>query len=119
MVSYKDDVKALWRGRCRVTVRESVCDESTGRTVQTEKTLFEDEPCRISFDKVQSASAADGAAVVAQTVTLFIDAALKIPSGSKISVEQNGVMGEYEMSGVPAVYSAHQEIPLELFGGWA
>lgn len=118
-MSYKDDIKALWSGRCKVAVRESVCDESTGRTIQTEKTLFENEPCRISFDKVQSTSTTNGAAVVAQTVTLFIDAALKIPPGSKISVDQNGVAGEYEMSGVPAVYSAHQEIPLELFGGWA
>lgn len=119
MVSYKNDIKSLWRGKCRVSVAENIQDENTGRTVQSERTLFEDEPCRISFDKVQSASITDGAAVVTQTVTLFIDATLKIPPGSKISVEQNGVMGEYEMSGVPAVYSAHQEIPLELFGGWA
>ena len=118
-MSYKDDVKSLWRGKCSAYTVKNECNETTGRTVQTEKALFENEPCRISFDKVQSTSAADGAAVVAQTVTLFIDAALKIPPGSKIVVEQNGVVGEYEMSGVPAVYSAHQEIPLELFGGWA
>lgn len=118
-MSFKDDVKSLWRGKCSAYTVKNECNETTGRTVQTEKTLFEDEPCRISFDKVQSINTADGAAKITQSVTLFIDADLKIPAGSKIVVEQNGVIGEYRQSGEAAVYTVHQEIPLELFGGWA
>jgi len=42
-----------------------------------------------------------------------------IPEGSKITVTQNGVTHDYERSGKPAVYSCHQEVPLELFKEWA
>ena len=54
-----------------------------------------------------------------QSITLFIDRAVTVPEGSKITVTQNGVTGVYEKSGKPAIYSTHQEIPLELFKGWA
>ena len=56
---------------------------------------------------------------MAQSVTLYIDPSVDIPEGSKITVTQNGVTRDYERSGRPAVYSCHQEIPLELFKGWA
>lgn len=56
---------------------------------------------------------------MAQTVTLYIDPDLEIPEGSKITVTQNGVIGDYERSGKAAVYTCHQEVPLELFRGWA
>ena len=119
MVSYEQAIKSLWTGKCTVTVRESVTDETTGRTSTIERPLLDDVACRISYDKVQTTNPADGAARVVQAVTLITDAGLKIPPGSKITVTQNGVCGEYEMSGTPAVYSQHQEIPLKIFGGWA
>ena len=59
------------------------------------------------------------AAQVAQSVVLYIDPSVDIPEGSKVTVTQNGVTRDYERSGTPAVYSTHQEIPLELFRGWA
>ena len=120
MVSYAEDIKTLWKGSCTVTVRDSVPGaENTGRTVQVERPILVDEPCKISFKTVTTTDPRDGAARVKQSVKLYIDAAHNIPPGSKITVTQNGVTDIYEMSGHPATYSHHQEIPLDLFGGWA
>ena len=59
------------------------------------------------------------AAVQAQGVKLFLAPEIVISSNSKIVVTQNGVTDEYSASGIPAIYSTHQEITLESFRGWA
>ena len=111
-------VKSLWEGKCTVTVRENKTNEANGRTEAKEVDLCTNEPCRISFDTVQVTEPSNGAAQTKQTVTLFIDPAVSLPAGSKITVTQKGTTGVYEQSGKAAVYSAHKEIPLELFKGW-
>ena len=63
--------------------------------------------------------AEEEAAQVAQSVVLYIDPSVDIPEGSKIIVTQNGMTRDYERSGKSAVYSCHQEVPLELFKEWA
>ena len=118
--SYAAAIKSLWRGKCTVTVRNNdTTDESTGRVVVGEVDTYTDEPCRISFDTVNATQTENNAANIVQSITLFIDRAVVIPEGSKITVTQNGVTAVYEKSGKPAVYSTHQEIPLEIFKGWA
>lgn len=118
--SYAAAIKSLWRGKCTVTVRNNdTTDENTGRVVVGEVDTYTDEPCRISFDTVNATQTENNAANIVQSITLFIDRAVVIPEGSKITVTQNGVMAVYEKSGKPAVYSTHQEIPLEVFKGWA
>lgn len=117
---YATAVKSLWRGKCTVTVRNNdTTDETTGRVAPGEVDTCTNEPCRISFDTVKATQQENNAATIAQSITLFIDRAVVVPPGSKITVTQNGVTAEYEQSGKPAVYSTHQEIPLELFKGWA
>lgn len=118
--SYAAAIKSLWRGKCTVTVRNNdTTDENTGRVVVGEVDTYTDEPCRISFDTVNATQPENNAANIVQSITLFIDRAVVIPEGSKITVTQNGATAVYEKSGKPAVYSTHQEIPLELFKGWA
>lgn len=118
--SYATAIKSLWRGKCTVTVRNNdTTDENTGRVAVGEVDTYTDEPCRISFDTVNATQPENNAANIVQSITLFIDRAVAIPEGSKITVTQNGVTAVYEKSGKPAVYSTHQEIPLELFKGWA
>ena len=117
---YASAIKSLWRGKCTITVRNNdTTDENTGRVVVGEVDTYTDEPCRISFDTVNATQTENNAANIIQSITLFIDRAVTVPEGSKITVTQNGVTAEYEQSGKPAVYSTHQEIPLELFKGWA
>lgn len=118
--SYAAAIKSLWRGKCTVTVRNNdTTDENTGRVVVGEVDTYTDEPCRISFDTVNATQTENNAANIIQSITLFIDREVVIPEGSKITVTQNGVTAAYEKSGKPAVYSTHQEIPLEIFKGWA
>lgn len=118
--SYAAAIKSLWRGKCTVTVRNNdTTNENTGRVVEGEVDTYTDEPCRISFDTVNATQPENNAANIVQSITLFIDRAVVIPEGSKITVTQNGVTAVYEKSGKPAVYSTHQEIPLEIFKGWA
>lgn len=118
--SYAAAIKSLWRGECTVTVRNNdTTDENTGRVVVGEVDTYTDEPCRISFDTVNATQPENNAANIVQSITLFIDRAVVIPEGSKITVTQNGATAVYEKSGKPAVYSTHQEIPLEIFKGWA
>ena len=94
-------------------------DENTGRVVEGEVDTCTNEPCRISFDTVNATQPENNAANTVQSITLFIDRAVVIPERSKITVTQNGTTAAYEKSGKPAVYSTHQEIPLEIFKGWA
>ena len=118
--SYAAAIKSLWQGKCTVTVRNNdTTDENTGRVVVGEVDTYTDEPCRISFDTVNATQPENNAANIVQSITLFIDCAVVIPEGSKITVTQNGATAVYEKSGKPAVYSTHQEIPLEIFKGWA
>lgn len=117
--TFTSAVKSLWDGVCTVTVRKNETNEANGRTEAKEVDLCTNEPCRISFDTVQVTEPVSGANLTKQSVTLFIDPSVSVPPGSKITVTQKGVTGVYEQSGVPAVYSAHKEIPLELFKGWA
>ena len=116
---YKKAIQSLWDGRATITVREGVLDERTGRTEPVERVTAWSLPCRISFATVKSTEPDEEATRVAQTVMLYIDPDLVIPEGSKITVTQNQVTADYERSGKAAVYTDHQEVPLELWEGWA
>ena len=116
---YTAAMRSLWDGLCTVSVMSAVTDEQTGRAESKEAVVFTNRRCRVSHKTVQSVSAVDSAAQTAQSIILYIDRDASIPPGSKITVAQNGAIVRYGQSGVPAVYSSHQEIPLELWRGWA
>ena len=116
---YSAALKSLWDGKCTVTVRQNGTDEKTGRVIQTENEIYTDVPCRLSYQSVNSAGSAESAAEKTQSIKLYVDKSIDIPEGSKITVTQNGTSQVYERSGVPAVYSVHKQIPLELFKEWA
>lgn len=117
--NYSNAIKSLWEGLCKVTVRTNATSQSTGRAVASEVDTYTNQPCRITFDTVSPTEPNSNAAQPTQRITLLIDRTVTVPPGSKITVTQNGVTTAYERSGKPAVYSVHQEIPLELFKGWA
>lgn len=117
--AYKQAVQRMWTGKATVTVLVGVLNPANGRTEPTEKVTVSDAPCRISHTTVKSTQPSEEAAAVVQSVTLYIDPFVDIPEGSKVTVTQNGVTRDYERGGTPAVYTTHQEIPLELFEGWA
>lgn len=113
-------IESTYAGRCSIYERRDLRDEKTKITRKKEEVLVvENQPCKLSFEKLNAVVQTDTAAKQTQGAKLFIEPEIKVKPGSKIVVEQNSVTTEYSASGVPAVYLSHAEIMLELFGGWA
>lgn len=112
-------IESRYTGSCTVYEYQSVKDPITKITSQQEVDVLTNQPCKLSFKNITSASSTDGAANITQLVKLFIAPEVTIKPGSKITVTQNGVTTDYESSGKPALYTHHQEIILELFKGFA
>lgn len=112
-------IESTYEGVCDIIEYRSVRDKKSKITRQEEVTAAEGQPCKLSFEKIAAAVQTDTGAAITQGVKLFIAPEVKVKSGSKIVVTQNGVTTEYAVSGQPAIYGTHQEIMLELFRGWA
>ncbi|MBP3930266.1 MAG: hypothetical protein J6D47_11985 [Peptostreptococcaceae bacterium] len=113
-----DIISTLYNSTCTIVEYKSIKDPITKRTTHKEIIQFESEPCRLSYKTIKSST--DGVTSnLTQIVKLIISPDVNINPGSKIIVTNNGKITEYKNSGVPATYSNHQEIMLELFDGWA
>ena len=108
-------LSALWIGRCTVYEYQSVTDPYTFQTTQKLVPVLVDEPCRLSYKQEQATNIQNGAAVVSQSITLFIRPDLAINPGSVIEITQHGVTTRYKGSGQPAIYTNHQQIVLNLY----
>lgn len=116
---YQDALRELWTGLCDVFTLSSIVNPTNGRNESEEILERSGLPCRISFSNVSSTEENNDAALVRQTIKLFIANDVVIPPGSKLVITQAGKTDSYVKSGEPAVYSTHQEIVLERFKGWA
>ena len=117
VVSVRKTLERGYTGTFTVTERQKVArdDHSTGfAEVQT----VTDQPCRLSFTTSPAAGDGDTAALT-QSVKLFCAPEVTILEGSRVTVTQNGVTGEYARSGMAAMYDTHAEYALEAFRGWA
>lgn len=111
--------EATYEGICTIYEYRDVTDEKTKLSSEEEIAVIENQPCKLSFEKLNSVVQTETVAVQAQGVKLFLAPEIVVCSNSKIVVTQNGVTDEYSASGKPAVYSTHQEITLESFRGWS
>lgn len=108
-------IESTYKGVCTIVERQDVRDEKTKITRKNEEVLVaKNQPCKLSYEKLNAVQQTETAANIMQGVKLFIAPEIKIKNGSKIIIEQNGIKSEYALSGVPAVYPTHQEIILEL-----
>ena len=113
-------IESTYSGVCTILERRDVRDEKTKITRKNEEVpVVENQPCKLSFEKLNAVVQTDTAAKLTQGTKLFIAPEIKIKPGSKIIVEQNGTTTEYSASGERAVYFSHSEYMLELFKGWA
>lgn len=115
LIGTTNPLARLWTGRARIIEYQDTVDPNTHQTTQVEVTVLENEPCRMSYNFEQSTNMQNGAAVVSQSIRLFIRPDLEIKPGSVIEITQHGVTQKYKGSGSPAVYCNHQEITLELY----
>lgn len=86
---------------------------------ESEVVVLQDQPCRLSFEKLQTAIQSESAATITQSTKLFVSPDVTIKAGSKLTVTQDNVTTDYTRSGVPSTYPTHQEITLELFKEYA
>ena len=113
-------IESTYSGVCTILERRDIRDEKTKITRKNEEVpIVENQPCKLSFEKLNAVVQTDTAAKLTQGTKLFIAPEIQIKPGSKIIVEQNGKTTEYSASGEPAVYFSHSEYMLELFKGWA
>ena len=102
--------------KCDVIEMQSVRNEQTKITRTVEVKVLENQPCRVSFESLNTVGQASTGAISKQSVKLFISPSIMIKPGSKIVIGSNA----YKASGVPAVYTdTHQEIMLDIFDRWA
>ena len=103
-------IESTYSGVCTIIERRDVRDEKTKITRKNEEVpVVENQPCKLSFEKLNAVVQTDTAAKLTQGTKLFIAPEIKIKPGSKIIVEQNGITTEYSASGEPAVYFSHSE----------
>lgn len=119
MVNHKKALQILWRDTCSVYIQDKKVNAFNKRTEFTETALFENQPCKLSFETLSSPTQAEHVSALSQSVKLFLDNNLSVPAGSKVVVLRNGKTFTYKASGEPGVFTDHQEIPLELFEGWS
>lgn len=112
-------IEETYDGICSVYEKKPVFNPGTKVTSGQEVEVIHDEPCHLSFSSANASSNTETAAIVQQTIELFLAPEKEIPPGSKIVVTQQGRTESYSQSGKAAVYSSHQEIVLELFRGYA
>lgn len=112
-------IEATYFGVLTVTEMQKVKDERSKLTTDKPVIVLENQPCRLSFEKLQAAIQSDSAATITQVTKLFVSPDISISAGSKITVTQDNMTTDYTCSGVPAIYATHQEIILELFERWA
>ena len=111
-------IESTYIGSLVVIEHQKVKDEVTKLTGYKDVAVIENQPCKLSFESLKTASQSDSAATVTQTTKLFVSPDIVIKAGSKITVTQAGTTTDYTCSGVPAVYLTHQEIILDLFEDW-
>ena len=105
----------LWKGKCTIYEYQDVSNPDNYQTTKQLVPVLIDEPCRLSYNYEQATNISNGAAVVSQSITLFIRPDLVIKPGSVIEITQHGVTEKYKGSGKPAIYSNHQQITLQLY----
>ena len=113
-------LERLWQDRCFIFTQEEVTDPVTHLTDFEEMPLFQDQPCKLSFETLAAAKG-DEVATAQQVVKLLLSPDVEVPPGCKIIVTRQGETERtftYARSGEPGVFSNHQEILLEPFRGW-
>ena len=121
MNAHRKALERMWKDQCSIFVRVEQTNPDTNLTDFQEMPLFENQPCKLSFEK-QTATDENHVATVAQVVKLFLSPDLLVPPGCKVVVKRfNDIEREftYSQSGEAGVFTNHQEITLTLWEGWA
>ena len=103
-------IEMLYRDKCTIVEYQPIKDPVTKRTNNKEVIVLENQPCKLSYKNIVSATEGK-LAKLEQTIKLFISPNISVKAGSKLIINDK----EYVRSGESAIYPNHQEIILELF----
>ena len=112
----KAPCESLYGGRCDIYEYQST-DGIVDSTKEVK--VYSEIPCRLSYKSIISSDQSETVNILNQVIKLFLSPDVEVKEGSKIVVNQNCKTQDYYCSGVPAVYSSHQEIELTLERKWA
>lgn len=115
----REKIEQTYEDSCSVYEQTDVFDKKTKVKKGKKVAILEDEPCRLSFSRLEAGEKADPASAPSQTAKLFISPDIDIKTGCVLEIKHKGRTYEYERSGQPAVYSSHQEIVLQLRERWS
>lgn len=105
-------LESTYEGVCAVYEKRDVKDPVTGKTRQEWVLVLVDEPCALSQSSLPAATQTVTADQVNYDAKLFVSPDVVILPGSRITVEQNGMVFQGEQAGQPFRYATHQEIKL-------
>lgn len=108
----KSPLEILYTDRCDIYNWESVKDPITKVTEHKKVLRCENIPCRISFKTISAVNQSTYEPILTQIVKLFLSKDIEIKAGSEIVVYRGGKVFQYKCSGLPAIYTNHQEIIL-------
>lgn len=111
-------IESMYKDTCSIFEQQKIKNPVTHVIEFKEVEVYTDVKCRLSFSTIQSTSKGDVPSIV-QITKLFIAPEVDIKPGSKIKVTHEGITTDFTRSGVPAIYSTHQEVVLELFKEYA
>lgn len=111
-------IESLYCGKCDISVTRKTINLVTKQTEFTDDIIITNQPCRLSYSST-SENKETRTAEKKQIIKLFLSPTINVPSGSKITVTQNGKTTKYKASSEPMMYSNHQEVELELLEQWA
>ncbi|MEG2050895.1 MAG: hypothetical protein RR012_01195 [Oscillospiraceae bacterium] len=118
VVMARTAIESQYTDRCNIIekVKSLKPNKTTGFA---DSIVLQNQPCKLSFEKVSPTVQRESSALIVQSIKLFISPDVRVKPGSKISVTHNGITTDFQNSGEPALYATHQEIMLELFKGWS
>lgn len=111
-------IEKLYVDTCNVVEHQVITDPTTKISGMQEITVYENVPCKISYQTVKPSGEGVGGSLFL-SAKLICSPDIEIKPGSRIDVTRNGKTTAYKNSGEPARHVNHQEIMLELFDGWA
>ena len=114
MVNTKKALQILWKDTCKIIAKnQEITDPDDHTTNYEDVVIVENEPCKLSFETLKSAAADNVKSKVEQKAKLFITNEIEIPPGSIVRVTRGTRVFVFSSTGIPGIFSNHQEIMLE------
>lgn len=117
--AHRQVIEQLYEDTCTIYEEQEVTDEDTNITSTDTVAMIENQPCKISFENLNSTSDSGNVAEQKIAVKLFLAPEIDVKPGSTIEITHNGETVKYSNSGVAGKFYTHQEINLELAERWA